>query len=182
VAYTNVRLAERTLIVSGSFRTTLKIVPVVRYMSSPKKLFSSHYTLFLSQYENIFQLFSSTITRNMSHSKSSRIETYRYRPIWLIGQSQYYVYIRSQFHELSVSYTQFKLYSRTYRRADNLGRCPSLSANESESMPRTVSSAERNKRERERERETSKRDLGEAHSLLKQRTFYLNVRFVTEAK
>jgi hypothetical protein len=83
------RLAERTFTVSGSFSTTLMMVPIVPHRFSPKKLYSSQYTLFLSQYENIFQLISSTVTRNMSHLKSSRIETHRYRPIWLMGQSQY---------------------------------------------------------------------------------------------
>jgi hypothetical protein len=46
-----------------------------------------------------------------------------------------------------------------------LGRCPSLSAQESESMLRTYLVC-REKRERERERETSKRHVGEAHSVL----------------
>jgi hypothetical protein len=45
-----------------------------------------------------------------------------------------------------------------------LGRCPSLSAHESESMLRTLSRLQRETRERERQ--TSKRHVGEAHSVL----------------
>jgi hypothetical protein len=47
------------------------------------------------------------------------------------------------------------------------GRCPSLSAHESESMLRTyLVFREKQERERERERETTKRHAGEAHSAL----------------
>jgi hypothetical protein len=46
-----------------------------------------------------------------------------------------------------------------------LGRCPSLSAHESESMLRTYLVC-REKQERERERETSNLHVGEAHSIL----------------
>jgi hypothetical protein len=48
-----------------------------------------------------------------------------------------------------------------------LGRCPSLSAHESEFMLRTfLVCRKKQDRKRERERETSKRHVGEAHSVI----------------
>jgi hypothetical protein len=63
-----------------------------------------------------------------------------------------------------------------------LGRRPTLLAYESESMLRTYLVC-REKQEREREREKQANDMWEKHTVYwQQRSYYLNVWVVTEAK
>jgi hypothetical protein len=74
--------------------------------------------------------------------------------------------------------------SQPYRRADN-SRPVSFTVSAWERVYATnLSRLQRETREREgeRERETTKRHVGEAHTVLQQRSYYLNARVVTEAE